>query len=206
MADWAVANDLWVVADQLYCRLIFDGHSYGHIGSLPQMSERTVTLLGPSKTESMSGYRVGVAVGPPPVIDAIEQVVSMASLRTAGYAQHALRHWMDGDDAWLKERIVAHESLRDELVTGLRSIREMRVKSPAGSSYVFPDVSDTEWGQRHDGDDFAFARAAKAAGVLISPGYQFGLAGRGHFRINFSQESGRLRRCVDIIGNVLSAS
>ena len=203
MADWAIANDLWVVADQLYCRLIFDGRTYGHIGSLPRMIERTVTLLGPSKTESMSGYRVGVAVGPPPVIDAIEQVVSMTSLRTAGYAQHTLRHWMEGDETWLKERIVAHEALRDELIIGLRAIPGMMVKASAGSSYVFPDISGTEWGCAHDGDDFAFARAAKSAGVLISPGYQFGPAGRGHFRINFSQNAGRLRHSVEIIDSVL---
>jgi aspartate/methionine/tyrosine aminotransferase len=206
MAAWAVAQDLWVVADQLYCRLVFDGRTYGHIGSLPNMTERTVTLLGPSKTESMSGYRVGVAVGPPPVIDAIEQVVSMASLRTAGYTQHTLRHWMDGDETWLKDRIVAHEALRDQLVSGLRAISGMRVNAPAGSSYVFPDISGTPWGVAHDGDDFAFTRVAKSAGVLVSPGYQFGPAGRGHFRINFSQDAERLRRCVEVIGDVLSAS
>ena len=62
------------------------------------MAERTVTLVGPSKTESMSGYRVGAAVGPPDVVDAMEQVISLTSLRTSGYAQHVLRHWMDGDE------------------------------------------------------------------------------------------------------------
>ena len=102
LASWVVANDLWAVVDQLYCRLIFDDHDYVHLGSLQDMSERTVTLVGPSKTESMSGYRVGAAVGPHEIIAAMEQVISLTSLRTAGYAQQTLRHWMDDDASWLQ--------------------------------------------------------------------------------------------------------
>jgi aspartate/methionine/tyrosine aminotransferase len=186
------------VVDQLYCRLIFGGAEYLHLGALPGMAARTVTLVGPSKTESMSGYRVGAAVGPAPVIAAMERVVSLASLRTAGYAQQALRHWLDGDAAWLADRVAAHQDLRDDLVRRLAAIPGVRVSAPAGSSYVFPDVSGAA-----GPDDHAVAVALKAGGVLVSPGYQFGPAGRGRFRINFSQDAARLARACDRIEAVL---
>lgn len=207
LASWIVANDMWAVVDQLYCRLIFDDNEFVHIGSLPGMVERTVTLLGPSKTESMSGYRLGAAVGPRDVIEAMEQVVSLASLRTAGYAQHALRHWMDNDGSWLRERTAAHQGIRDFLVTSLLSVPGMKVSSPAGSSYVFPDASQSPWALRHGtNDDYALAVALKENGVLISPGYQFGMEGRGHFRINFSQDFDRLSLASSRIQEVLANS
>lgn len=206
LAAWVVTHDLWAVVDQLYCRLVFAGHDYVHVGALAGMAERTVTLIGPSKTESMSGYRVGAAVAPPEVIDAMEQVISLTALRTGGYAQHSLRHWMHDDASWLAQRTREHQALRDMLLERLRALPGLRVATPAGSSYVFPDASATPWAHAHGGnDDFALSIALKRAGVLVSPGYQFGLDGRGHFRINFSQDSSRLTRALDLIEGVLTS-
>jgi aspartate/methionine/tyrosine aminotransferase len=201
LAAMVTGNDMLAVVDQLYCRLIFAGAEYRHLGSLPGMAGRTVTLLGPSKTESMSGYRVGVAVAPAPVTDAMERVLSLAALRTGGYSQQVLRHWMADDQDWLARRTIAHEAIRDQLVSRLRAIPGVRVAPPAGSSYAFPDVSGTALGS----NDHDIALALKAAGVLVSPGYQFGVSGRGRFRINFSQDAGRLGVAMDRIESVLRA-
>jgi len=201
LAAMVTAGDMLAVVDQLYCRLIFAGAQYLHLGSLPGLAERTVTLLGPSKTESMSGYRVGVAVGPAPVVDAMERVLSLTALRTGGYSQQVLRHWMADDYAWLAKRAAAHEAIRDDLVARLRTISGVSVAPPAGSSYVFPDASGTALGR----NDHELAVALKAAGVLVSPGYQFGPSGRGRFRINFSQDARRLSVAVDLIAAVLSS-
>ncbi len=130
LASMVTSSGMLAVADQLYCRLIFAGAEYLHFSALPGMADRTVTLLGPSKTESMSGYRVGVAVGPAALVDAMERVVSMASLRTAGYAQQSLRHWMAGDDAWLAERTAAHAAIRDSVAGRLAAIPGVTVQPP----------------------------------------------------------------------------
>src|ERR1700722_8333679 len=150
LADFVTGHDMLAVVDQLYCRLIFDGTDFVHLSAQPGMAAQTVTLAGPSKTESMSGYRVGAAVGPAPVIDGMERVLSLAALRTAGYGQQVLRHWMDDDAAWLAERTAAHQALRDELVGRLAAIPGVTVAPPAGSSYVFPDVSGTARGGPDD--------------------------------------------------------
>ena len=151
------------------------------------MTGRTVTLVGPSKTESMSGYRVGAAVGPPPVVEAMERIVSLASLRAPGYCQQVLRHWMEDDAEWLAQRTVEHKALRDLMVE--RSGHPGRKCDPAGGQLLHvPPVESPRWARNGPADDHEIAVAIKAAGVLVSPGYQFGPAGRGRFRINFSQD------------------
>ncbi len=211
LAGLAVDGDLWVVLDQLYCRLIYSGIAFSTLGALPGMAERTVTLLGPSKTESMSGFRVGAAVGPAEVIGAMERVLSLASIRAAGYSQQALRRWLAGDEDWLAERVADHERLRDKLLARLRAIPGVRVGTPGGSSYVFPDASASPLAERlaREGagvaDDHALALALKQAGVLVSPGYQFGPSGRGHFRINFSQRAELLDEALARIEATLGA-
>ena len=202
VAEQATAAGSYVIVDELYCRLVFDGATYTHLSALPGMAERTVTLLGPSKTESMSGYRVGIAVGPPEVIDQMERVLSLASLRTAGYAQQVLRSWLVDDAEWLAERTAAHQQIRDFVVERLRAVPGVAVATPAGSSYVFPDCTNAAGGCA--GDDHALAIRLKQAGVLVSPGYQFGPAGRGHFRVNFSQRPDRLAHAFDRIATVLT--
>lgn len=207
LAEWVVEGDRLAIVDQLYCRQLFSGSEFAHLASLPGMAERTVTLVGPSKTESMSGYRVGAAVGPAAVIDSMERVLGMASLRTTGYSQQTLRHWLDADGAWIARRAAEHEALRDELLARLRRIDGLAVASPLGSSYVFPDASGTGWGRAHPaprGNELAVA--LKRAGVLINPGYQFGLGAPFSFRINFSQDSARLFESVERIASVLSAA
>jgi aspartate/methionine/tyrosine aminotransferase len=202
VADQAQTAGSYVIVDQLYCRLVFDGTTYTHLSALPGMAERTVTLLGPSKTESMSGYRVGIAVGPPEVIDQMERVLSLASLRTAGYAQQVLRSWLVDDAKWLAERTAAHQEIRDYVVERLRAVPGVDVATPAGSSYVFPNCAAAVGGCA--GDDHALAIRLKQAGVLVSPGYQFGPAGRGHFRVNFSQSPDRVAHAFDRIATVLT--
>jgi aspartate/methionine/tyrosine aminotransferase len=208
LARWVADGDRICVVDQLYCRQLFDGADFTQLSALPGMAERTVTLVGPSKTESMSGYRLGVAVAAPEVIDNMERVLAMASLRTTAYAQQVLRHWLDGDGDWVAERAARHQALRDRLVARLRAIPGVTVASPLGSSYVFPDVAATAWaataGEDPRGD--ALAVALKAGGVLINPGYQFGGGAAMRFRINFSQDADRLWEACARIRRVLDGA
>jgi len=207
LAEWVVAGDRFAVVDQLYCRQLFAGAGFTQLGALSGMAERTVTLVGPSKTESMSGFRVGVAVGPAAVVDAMERVLAMASLRTTAHAQQTLRHWLDADSEWIATRVAAHAQIRDRLVGALRDIPGLRVASPLGSSYVFPDATHTAWGRTHRGARAdALGIDLKRAGVLINPGYQFGTGWPMSFRINFSQDAERLEAAARRIAGVLTAA
>jgi aspartate/methionine/tyrosine aminotransferase len=204
IAMWAKKHEISVIADQLYCRLIYDNRKYTHFSALPGMKDQSITLLGPSKTESMSGYRVGVAVASTPIINSMETLQSMTSLRAAGYSQHALSGWLDEEPGWLEERTELHQEIRDYLVQGLSTISGLKICSPGGSSYIFPSVANCASINGNDYEnDFEFVKDLKLSGVLVSPGYQSGLAGKGSFRINFSQHFELIKTSVDKITSLI---
>lgn len=200
VAQIAVDNDLLVVVDELYSRLVHDNAEFVHLASLPGMAERCITLLGPSKTESLSGYRLGVVVGPAELVDAIEDVLSVTALRAPGYAQHVLAGWLD-DEEWLSDRLGAFANLREITVKRLQQLPWISVQSPPATAYVFPDVSALGLP-----DVVVAERLARDANVLVSPGYQFGPGGRGSFRLCYARDEqtwdAALDRIVATLGDL----
>ncbi|MDG4889794.1 aminotransferase class I/II-fold pyridoxal phosphate-dependent enzyme [Mesorhizobium sp. WSM4887] len=198
LAELAIRYNVFVIADQLYARLVYDNRPFLHLASVPGMAERTVTLLGPSKTESMSGYRLGLAIGPAEIVDRMEDLQSITALRAPAYAQHTLTHWLVDDRDLVAQRIQEFQSLRDLVVQKFRNTNFLTVVASGGSSYIFPRVVGLDQSDK----DIALALQNKA-GVIINPGFQSGPGGIGHFRICFAQEQGVLERCLDRIVSVL---
>ncbi len=198
LAELAVRHDLWVVVDELYARLLYDDVSYAHLAAQPSMRERTVTLFGPSKTESLSGYRLGVVAAPPQVIAAMEDVQSITSLRAPAYAQHVLSPWLRDDRDWLAERLQEFDRLRHMTVEAFRSMPWLRISLPAGTAYAWPDVSAL--GQP---DTVIAGALLKEAGVLVSPGYQFGAHGCNHFRVCFARDEREWAAALERMKSVL---
>ncbi len=188
----AVRNDFLVVIDQLYCRLVYDDAPFTHLAAEPGMNKRTVTLLGGSKTESLSGYRVGVVVGPAGVIDSVEQMLAMLCLRAPAYAQHVLTKWLVEDHDFVAQRVLELQSIQRTTVERLLTVPGLTLRPGAGTAYLWPDVSALGL------TDLQVARVLQdEAGVVVSPGYQFGPSGIGHFRICYAREEAGWRRALD---------
>jgi len=183
VAQLAEQWDFRVVVDSLYCRLRYDDTPFPHLIALPGMQDRCVTLLGPSKTESLSGYRIGVTIGPPDVLDAIESVLSATSLRAPAYAQQLLRHWWVDDVDWVADRITELRRLQDATIEQFSRVPYLRVHPVQATAYLFPDISALKLP-----DQEVAARLQRDAKVIVSPGYQFGPAGVGHFRTCFARD------------------
>jgi aspartate/methionine/tyrosine aminotransferase len=200
VAEAALRAGAYVLVDELYARLVYDGRVIDHLIALDGMRERCVTLLGPSKTESMSGYRVGTAVGPSAIIEAMEDLLSVSALRAPAYAQRAMNSWLREDQDFVAERVREYQRLRDLTVAALRRINGVSVQAAGGTAYLFPRVGDGLVGDQ---------RIAEAlmneAGVIINPGYQFGAAGQGHFRLCFAQDEAAWLPALDRIGAALRA-
>ncbi len=183
VGDLAKAHDVTVVVDELYSRLVYDGAPFAHLVGEPGMRERTITLLGPSKTESMSGYRVGVAVAPAELVDRMEDLLGVSVLRAPAYAQHILTRWLSDDHDFVRARVRDYQALRDRTVQTLNASGLLRLRPAGATAYMFPDATSVGHNEQ------TIAKALKAeAGLLVNPGYQFGLRGEGHFRICFAQE------------------
>ena len=94
--------------------------------------------MGPSKTESLSGYRLGVAFGAAHLVDRMEKLQAIVSLRAPGYSQAVLRGWFEEPPGWLAERTAKHQAIRDDLVRIFRSVPGLAIRTPEAGSYLFP--------------------------------------------------------------------
>lgn len=199
IAELAIKHDFLVLADQLYARLVYDGEEYTHIANLDGLRERTITTLGPSKTESLSGYRLGIAVAPQELLERMEDVQSVTALRAPAYAQHVLSHWLAEDGDYVRERTVEYQKIRDWTVDRLNASGVFAARRSWGTSYIFP---------RHlvQADDQELALAIKErAGVIINPGYQFGARGAGHMRLCIAQDENEWSEALDRLIEVVSS-
>lgn len=140
IAALAAEFGVTVIADQLYSRLRYGNKEFTHIRAAGLPEEQIVTIIGPSKTESLSGYWLGVAFGSAPIIERMEKLQAIVSLRAAGYNQAVLRTWFDEPNGWLEERIVKHQTIRDDLVAIFRAAG-MPTRLPQAGSYLFPTLA-----------------------------------------------------------------
>ncbi|HEY4463750.1 MAG TPA: aminotransferase class I/II-fold pyridoxal phosphate-dependent enzyme [Streptosporangiaceae bacterium] len=197
LAEMCVEDDVFVVMDQLYCRQIFTETAFTHLRALPGMRTRCVTLAGPSKTESLSGYRVGAAIGPGWLIDRMEAVLSITSLRAPGYSQRVLDTWLAEEPDWLAARVRAHRAIRDQILEIVRKLDGARVREPEAGSYLFVQLPELKVAA----SEF-FRELADREAVIVTPGSEFGDGFDDFFRINFSQDAeaagAAIERLVDL--------
>lgn len=198
ISQLAAAHDFLVVVDELYCRLVYDETPFTHLAAEPEMGTRTVTLLGGSKTESLTGYRVGAVVADAEIIDAVEQVIAFSALRAPAYSQHVLTGWLREDDDFVRERVRQLRIMQQHATDRLRSVPGISVEPGAGTAYLWPDVSGLGLTSLDAG------RLCYDAGVVVSPGYQFGPSGKTRFRMCFAQDEARLDAALDRITAALA--
>jgi aspartate/methionine/tyrosine aminotransferase len=198
IAGLAVQHDFLVVVDELYCRLIYGETDFTHLAGEPGMDTRAVTLLGGSKTESLTGYRIGAVVASAEIIDAVEQVVAFSALRAPAYSQHVLTGWLHDDENFVRDRVRQLHLLQRHATERLRSVPGIRVEPGAGTAYLWPDVSGLGLTSLDAG------RLIYDAGVVVSPGYQFGPSGKARFRMCFAQDEARLDAALDRITAALA--
>lgn len=191
IAELAIEHDFFVLADQLYARLVYGGEEYIHIANIDGLKDRTITTLGPSKTESLSGYRLGLAVAPQHLLERMEDMQSVTALRAPSYAQHLLAHWLADDGDYVQQRISEYQKIRDWTVDRLNESGVFSAQRSWGTSYIFPKALVPATDQE-------LALAIKEhAGVVINPGYQFGERGLGHMRLCIAQEEAEWSEALD---------
>ncbi|MBE5809258.1 MAG: aminotransferase class I/II-fold pyridoxal phosphate-dependent enzyme, partial [Clostridiales bacterium] len=183
-----------VICDELYSRQIFDGRPYAHLRAMDLIDpDDLITIMGPSKTESVSGFRLGAAFGSPTMIQRMEKLQAIVSLRAAGYCQAVLSCWFSEPEGWMDERVKAHQAIRDDMVKGFRAIPGCEVRPTEGGSYLFPKLPPLKVGLKQ------FVTALRVqADVVVTPGTEFGPY-QDSIRINFSQDH---RAAVDAVGRI----
>lgn len=181
IAELAANYDVTLIVDELYSRMLYSGENYTHLCSCDIVPENLITIIGPSKTESLSGFRLGVAFGTSKIIDRMERLQAIVSLRAAGYNQAALNTWFQEPAGWMENRIKEHEAIRDALLDIFNSAN-LPTSCPQAGSYLFPQLPKLRV------DLHTFVRLLRVqAKVVVTPGTEFDPQCTDSIRLNFSQ-------------------
>jgi aspartate/methionine/tyrosine aminotransferase len=182
IAALAATHGVTLIVDQLYSRLLYDGEGYTHLRACEPQPADLITIMGPSKTESLSGFRLGVAFGTPALVDRMERLQAIVSLRAGGYSQAALDTWFTEPPGWMTQRIAEHQAIRDALLRIFRAAG-LPTATPQAGSYLFPELPPLAV------DSGTFVRLLRhQAGVTVTPGTEFGPGLERSIRLNFSQD------------------
>ena len=140
IAQIAIENDLWVLSDEAYFEIIYEGDAKS-IVSLPGMKERTVILYTFSKKFAMTGWRVGGSIGPKDIIKRIAKFNVNAESCTTHFIQNAMVEALNGDQSGSIEILKILKSRRDAAVKGLNAIDGIDILTPRTTFYLFPNVT-----------------------------------------------------------------
>lgn len=187
-----------VIVDQLYSRLLYPGRVYTHLRATDIEPDNVVTIMGPSKTESLSGYRLGIAFGAARLIDRMEKLQAIVSLRAPGYCQAVLRTWFEEPAGFMEERIAKHQEIRDELIRVFSMVEGLAVRSPEAGSYLFPRLPPLDV-SLHD-----FVRILRQqASVIVTPGTEFSPRSTDSIRLNFSQNKEKAVQAIERTAQII---
>ncbi len=191
LAKLAVKHDLWVLSDEIYARIIFGGE-YKSIQTLPGMAERTVIIDGFSKSFAMTGWRLGYAVAPTLVIDAMDLLVLNTFTCTAEFTQvaaiEALRDSTNAVDAMVTE----YRKRRDQFISGLGRIPGFRCQTPDGAFYAWVNIEDT--GLPAEELQKLLLEEAGVAGIA---GAAFGPGGKNYLRFSLVSARNLLEEALE---------
>jgi aminotransferase len=193
VADVCIRHDLLVLSDEIYSGLVYDGGKHASIAALPGMKERTVLLNGCSKSFAMTGFRVGYACAPAPLIEALMKVHQYAIMCAPIMSQEAAIEALENCDREVETMRRDYEQRRNFIV---RRLNEMGLPchSPKGAFYAFPDISGTGLSSA----EFSM-QLLNSHKVAVVPGTAFGAPGEGFVRCCFATGFDKLKEAMDRI-------
>ncbi len=209
LADVAASKDFWIIADEIYGELVYDGFEQRSILEVaPELRSRLVIVDGVSKTYAMTGWRIGWALAPAPVIKAIEKMQGQSTTNPTAVAQHAAAAALRGDKAPVAAMREAFAQRRRAIVVGLGSIEGVRCREPEGAFYAFANMQALI-GRTHAGkriaDDLALTQfLLEEARCAVVPGSAFGAPGyvRMSYATSMENIEAGVARIRDAVGKL----
>ncbi|HDH01714.1 MAG TPA: pyridoxal phosphate-dependent aminotransferase, partial [Nitrospirae bacterium] len=197
IADIAVKNNICIISDEIYEKLLYDGAGHISIASLSEeVKACTIVVNGLSKSHAMTGWRIGYAAGPEDIIKAMTKIQSQSTSNPASIAQWAAVEALNGPQDFIRTMVEEFDIRRRFLVDALNNIEGIRCGLPTGAFYVFPNVSGV-LGKGYkgriieDSSDLALY-FLEEAGVALVPGSAFGA--EGYIRISYATSMDNIRK------------
>ncbi len=194
IADLCVANQIYVISDEIYEKLVYDQMVYSSIASLgQQIYTLTITVNGVSKAYSMTGWRIGYCGGPATIIDYVNKFQDHSTSNPTSISQMAALAALKAPESLVKKMCQEFEARRDLMLKCLDQVSQLTYVRPQGAFYVFCDIS--QWGL--DASTVA-QRILNEVNVAVIPGEGFGAP--GFIRLSFTTSQERIREGVRRIG------
>jgi aspartate aminotransferase len=182
IGQWALENDLWVISDEIYQNLTYDGvKAVSIVEAVPELADRTILVNGVAKTYAMTGWRVGWMVGPADAIKGAGNLQSHLSSNVSNISQRAAIEALTGPQDAVATMREAFDRRRKLIVSELSKIDGLHVPTPEGAFYVYPDVTGLlgrSWGGVTPTTSLELADLIlDQAEVAVVPGEAFGPSG-----------------------------
>ena len=181
LAEIAVSNDLMVISDEVYERLVYDGAKHISIASLPGMKERTFTMNGMSKAYAMDGWRLGYVAAPEEYILAMNKFHQHNTTCAPNFVQVAAIAALNEEGDEVKEMVKEYQRRRDYAVKAINEIPGLHCECPKGAFYIFINCKSLNM---KSADLSAYL--LEEAKIALVPGDVFGPGGEGYLRMSFA--------------------
>jgi aspartate/methionine/tyrosine aminotransferase len=198
IAEKALQYNCWVMSDEIYARVVYDGLSVPSITAIPGMQARTIIVDGFSKTYAMTGWRLGYGVMPRELANRVGLLLTHSIGSTAQFTQYAGLEAVLGQQDQVDTVVAEYQRRRDVIVAGLNAIPGIHCQTPQGAFYVFPNIRAIGMSS----SDLANL-ILERAGVALLPGSSFGEFGEGYLRLSYATSIETIQRGLERIQAVL---
>jgi aminotransferase len=194
IADIACAKDLFVLSDEIYEYMVYDGLKHYSIASIPGMKERTITANGFSKAYSMTGWRLGYLVGPKQIVQHILAIHEHSVTGPSSFSQRAAAQGMNDPRSKesVRSMVSEFERRRNVMVEELNKISKVSCVRPNGAFYAFANI-----GALGRSSMEVASHLLEKALVATVPGAAFGPRGEGFLRLSFANSTENIRKALD---------
>ncbi len=197
VAEVLRGTDIMVLSDEIYAELNYTGEPHVSIASLPGMKERTIVVNGFSKAYAMTGWRLGYACGPQPIIDEMLKLHQYAIMCAPTVSQFAAVAAMRNCDDEIEAMRAEYDRRRRMLVSRLNAMG-LDCFEPKGAFYAFPSIRSTGMSSEEFCEKLLLSKK-----VAVIPGNAFGECGEGHIRICYAYSPEHLTKALDRIEEFL---
>ncbi len=201
IGEVCVKHDLYIISDEIYEKVIYDGFTHVSMASLsPALKERTLVVNGASKVYSMTGWRMGFTAGPKAIIKSMSEVQGQVTSNISSITQYAALEAYTGSQEAITKMVSAFKERRDFIVEALNAIPGIRCAKPQGAFYVFPNISvllgkKTPKGKVLTNDDDFCAHLLDDHLVAIVAGNGFGAP--GFVRLSYATSMEAIKKGVE---------
>lgn len=204
IGNWAVDNDIIILADDIYGRLVYNGHEFTPISTLSEaIRKQTLIINGVSKTYAMTGWRIGFAVGDPEIIGAMGKILSQTTSNPTAVAQYAAIEALTGDQSSVETMRLAFEERLNTIYPLVNAISGFEAIQPHGAFYLFPKVTKA-MAMKGFTDITAFCDdILEQTGVAVVTGAGFGA--NDNLRMSYATDMATLLEAIARLKNYMEA-